>query len=63
LYFLKGGTVMSKTATKPITARVTQQTYEQLERLAEKKQIKKYAIITLALEEYAKKEERNENGK
>jgi len=55
--------MMSKTATKPITARVTQQVYEQLERLADKKQIKKSAIITLALEEYAKKEKANENGK
>jgi len=52
---------MPKQATgKAITARLSPYTFAQLERLANKKNIKKSAIITLALEKYEREEERNE---
>ena len=51
---------MKKIVGKPITARLSPYTYAQLEKLAEKKGLKKSAIITLAIEKYDKEEERNE---
>lgn len=58
---LAGGIFMPKQATgKAITARLSPYTFAQLERLANKKNIKKSAIITLALEKYEREEERNE---
>ena len=51
---------MNKPIGKAITARISPHVYEQLERLSEKKGIKKSAIITLAVEMYAKAEEKAE---
>jgi len=56
-------------AGKQITITVAEHTFEQLQRLADKKNIKKSAIVTLALDQFAKAEEKaekgvtNENGK
>jgi len=50
-------------AGKAVTLTLAPYVYDQLCKLAEKKKLKKSAIITLALEEYEKKEERNENSK
>lgn len=47
-------------AGKAITLTLPEYTYEQLCQLEKKKNIKKSAIMTLALEKYAREEERTE---
>jgi len=47
---------MQKIATKPVTVRLSLPIVTQLEKLAEKKGLKKSAIITIAVEKYAREE-------
>jgi len=49
-------------AGKQITITIAEHTFEQLQRLADKKNIKKSAIVTLALDQFAKAEEKAEKG-
>ena len=53
---------MQKVATKPVTVRLSLPIIAKLEKLANEKGLKKSAVITIALEKYAR-EEGNRDGK
>jgi len=51
---------MKRNAGKPITVTLSSYIYAQLDKLVEDKGIKRSAVVALAIEKYARGEERNE---